>query len=340
MHYIYSMHYFYIGIVSDNATRNLDVSSFCSKVSFRTCITLCSLNAIAVLVVFITAIVLLALSGSVNIPNNSLQKTRIGQDPFKSPILISTNSSISQLNITIETEGSVEIYKSDGVPPTYHVSLPNKELEAVQESSRVAYNYNDGNEPIYLQTQSQLLYDVSVSAAIINSTECLGHLHIFDDYQHYKDFLNKEISQSLNSSDCFDFNSSLNFFWTFFITKGSPYYIAIEVAANITVSGTVTASTELYNTTVLESPSNCPGLLNSTSPSCSISTCSSFYCNEPDVFYVIKPSGSIMIALEFFHSTISGQERLTFFIVSLIVFSFALVLCIVCTFSSLLCLRK
>ena len=315
--------------------------SSCNKASCKTCALACISIIFIIFVCCIFGIVLLIASG-LTVPNKiSHIEKRIGQDLFTSPSLISTNSSIFKLNITIisNDEGSVNIYESNTIPPTYKSILPFKELKTIFQPSRVSFNYNGANDPIYLQTGFVLSYIVSTTTET-NSTNCIGRLHLFDDYSHYISFLSGDSSTSLNSSSCFDFSSSLNFTWSFSITNPSAYYVAIAVNFNVTVFGFVSVSADLYNTTNLSSPRSCPTTLNSTNLFCLVSTCSSFYCNAGEIFYVIKPSSSIVVSYVFIHTNIDGQENFTLFVVSVIIFFFSVVLlCFLCSCILLLCLN-
>ena len=149
-------------------------------------------------------------------------QNQIGEDPFLSPYIMTLSSSISSLTITLmnlpqHSTITAMVYIDNMLPVKTTDYLPAKAMRPLT-GSRYNYNYNDGDNPIYLLDGSQLIYELSISTVTSNGTSYLTILVLFNDYTDHINFINHDIITPLDMSHPFKVGKST---WTFNITEPS-----------------------------------------------------------------------------------------------------------------------
>ena len=249
--------------------------------------------------------------------------------------IIDVNSTIFSINITLLEPGeeTANVYLQSIKPTVTTVHLQQVTITDLSGPYRYNYNYYQADYPIYLLSNSKLIYRFSVNT-MINSS-CPAQLYLFDNELMYFNFKNYKIFKA-TTSHCIQKNKAKPV--TFDITKPSSYYVAIEIYTGIVVSSKVSAVQVYYNITDLELKD--PNYrLSSNNRSCVISTCPPFYCKEPwpDRHYiVIVPSDVVHVEYNLSSPSIHGWYIALFVIGLVLVAMTLLLLCVVICF---LCCR-
>ena len=253
-------------------------------------------------------------------PPDSLQS--IGDESSSSSALISLSSSIALVSIKlIESQReTATIYLTSSKPTEKAQYLPQVKTPKLPGSSRYNYNYYGADEPIYLLPNSHITYAMNI--VINNSSKCPTRLYLFDNFSSYINFKNNK-SRSIEAvafSPCLPVNthSSTNFTWMINVT--GSYYVGIEIDNGVIVDSNVSVYHVYYNVNGLERPENCTMPLSAEHPFCQITLCNQFYCNRNNKYLVVNPTGNIEVSYSFSAPRIYGQTRMTFFIISLIIF--------------------
>ena len=231
--------------------------------------------------------------------NSTASSSLIGNILKQSSSLIHSDSSLSVIVIDMIDLGSetVNVFKSLSFPEiineplkpvfTYQVKgLP------IQNYSNYAINYLGGDEPLYLLQGSVLNYSLEIIHN--NSNNCPVRLDIFDDIYEYQNFLRHDYSFPLMSSSCiteFTYHPI-----SFVINKSSSYFVAIQIAADVTVNSTISVDYVYYNTTGLSRPDDCNNTLTSVNPKCEVTVCSYFLCTS-DYYILVEPSGVVNMSV-------------------------------------------
>ena len=269
---------------------------------------------------------------------HTTEQNRIGQDLFNSPSLIKLNSSISSLTIyLIEPILHIKamVYSDSNTPSMYTMSSPSSTLTCSgsrqNRSSRCNYNYNGADIPIYLLSDFKLIYKLSISNNNTNMITTPTKLLLFNDQSQYRNYLDYKIhyKPSAISSPLHVGNGTpINSTWTFNITESSFYYVALEVAYNVTVRSNVRVAGQIYNTSGLESPCNKPLSVENTS--CEVSLCAKFYCNQRDTYLLVQSTGNVSVKYNFVSSNIDGEEHFVGFCFGIFLLFTSCLLCFLC----------
>ena len=298
-----------------------------------------SLPCILGLVIAVVGTILLGLSLS-GAEYTSFQN-KIGEDPFHSPYIMTLRPSISSLTITlihlsqrstitamVYIVSMLPVKTTDYLPPR-----PMRALTGLSTPSRYNYNYNDGDTPIYLLDGSQLIYELSISTITSNGTSYPTILVLFNDYTDYINYINDGTVTPLDMSPPLKVGKST---WTFYITIPSSYYVALQVPEHVLVNSNASVVVMYYNTTGLDSPSDCSGPLSVHHPSCEVHVCQQFYCDQVSSTYLlIDPTDNITVKFDISGTNIDNKGHFAGFIVGLIlvfifiVFTFVLVIVII-----------
>ena len=248
--------------------------------------------------------------------------------------VIDVDSTISSINITLlkPEEQTTNVFLQSVKPTITTVHLQQVTITDLSGPFRYNYNYYKADYPIYLLSNSKLIYRFSVNTMIKSS--CPARLYLFDNKIMYFNFKNNK-TFNVTTSQCIQKNKAKPVIFN--ITKTSSYYVAIEIYTGI-VSSKVSVIQVYYNTTglVLKYPNY---HLSSHNRSCVISTCPSFYCKEPwpDKHYiVIIPSGVVYVEYSFSSPDIHGWYIALFMTGLTLVAMTLLLLCVVVCF---LCCR-
>ena len=236
--------------------------------------------------------------------------------------LILSDSSLSAIVIDMIDLGSetVNVFKSSSLP-----KIINKPLKPVftyqmkglpiQNYSYYAINYLGGDEPLFLLQGSVLNYFLEIIHD--NSTNCPVRLDIFDDIYEYQHFLQHDYSVPLISSSCI--TESTYHPVSFAINKSSSYFVAIQIAANVTVNSTISVDYLYYNTTGLSRPDDCNHTLTSVNPKCEVTVCNSYLSCTSDYYILVEPSGAVnMSVTRIQRFLLNGKARNTLFIIYII----------------------
>lgn len=215
--------------------------------------------------------------------------------------LLTFGSSVLTVTITLKSanDRKVFVYHVDEKPIKEEEHLPIVPMKTLTENEGVNYlnyNYNKGEEALYLMSQSTLTYNIIAYSDALNNSGCSSKLFLFSNETNYKNFRNTNPFKSFNQSICFPANESgIGSNWTFEITKSFSYYVGLEIFKGHKVSGNVSAVRAYYNTTGLAKPSECKNPLTADEPSCTITyMCSDqLYCNNNESYLLIDTSGSI-----------------------------------------------
>ena len=209
---------------------------------------------------------------------------------------------------------TVNVFKSSSLPET--INKPLKPVFTyqmnglpIQNYSNYAINYLGGNEPLYLLEGSVLNYSLKIIHN--NSTNCPVRLDIFDDIYEYQHFLQHDYSVPLKSLSCI--TESTYHPVSFVIKKSSSYFVAIQIAADVTVNSTISVDYVYYNTTGLSRPDDCNDTLTSVNPKCEVTVCNSYLSCTFDYYILVEPSGVVNMSV-----TRIGKARNTLFIIYII----------------------
>ena len=254
-------------------------------------------------------------------PPDSLQS--IGDESSTSSALVSLSSSVALVSIKLikSQRDTATVYLSSSKPTEKAQYLPSLGIPKLPGPSRYNYNYYGADEPIYLLPNSHLTYVMNI--VMNSSSKCPARLYLFDNFSSYSDFKNNK-SRSIKAvafSPCLPVNtrSSTNFTWMINFT--GSYYVGIEIDNGVTVDSNVSIYHVYYNISGLKSPENCTVPLSSEHPLCQITLCSKFYCNRNNKYLLVNPTGNIEVSYSFSPPRIYGKTRMTFFIISLIIFT-------------------
>ena len=236
--------------------------------------------------------------------------------------VIDVNSTISSINITLLEPGeeTANVYLQSIKPTVTTVHLEQVPITELSGPFRYNYNYYTADNPIYLLSNSKLIYRFSVNT-MINSS-CPARLYLFDNELMYFNFKNYKTFKA-TTSHCIQKNKKPV---TFNITKPSSYYVAIEIHSG-TVSSIVSVVQVYYNITGLglKDPNY---RLSSNNRSCVITTCPSFYCKEPwpDKHYIIiVPSDVVHVEYNLSSPNIHGW-CIALFVIGLVLVAMTLLL--------------
>ena len=285
----------------------------------------------------------IALSVSVSLTKHTSIQNQIGEDPFLSPYIMTLSSSISSLTITLihlhqHSTITAMVYIDSMLPVKITDYLPPKAMR-ILSGSRYNYNYNDDDNPIYLLDGSQLIYEFSISTFTSNGTSYPTVLALFNNYTDYNNYKNGGTVTPLAVSPPLKVGKST---WTFHITEPSNYYVALQVSERVLVNGNASVVGVYYNTTGLDSPSDCREPLSVHHPSCEIHVCQEFYCDYISSMYLlVDPTGNVTVEFDITSTNIDSNGHFAGFIVGLIlmflflVFVFVLfiviiILCCIC----------
>ena len=262
-------------------------------------------------------------------PTNTTKHDHIGQDPFNSPSLIKLNSSISFLTIhLIEPTSHIRamVYIDSTTPSmnsVYLQSSPSPTLTCsgsqLAQPSRCNYNYNGADIPIYLLADFKLIYKLSIRNNNMNINTTPTKLLLFNNWSQYRNYFAYKSYNPCNTSKPLQVGNgtAINSTWTFNITEPSFYYVALEVAYNVTVTSyNVSVAGQLYNISGLESPCSKP--LSEENPHCEVFLCNKFYCNQHDMYLLIDSNSNVSVTYHFISSKIDGKADLLCFIFGLL----------------------
>lgn len=255
-------------------------------------------------------------------PPSSLQS--IGDESSSSSALVSLSSPVALVSIKLlEPQGeTATVYLTSSKPTIKSQYLTQVKISKLPGLSRYNYNYYGADEPIYLLPNSHLTYIMNI--VINNNSKCPARLYLFDNFSSYINFKSNK-SRSINAvvlSPCLPVNitqSSTNITWMINVT--GSYYVGIEIDNGITVDSNVSVFHVYYNINGLKSPDNCKVPLSADHPMCQITLCSQFYCNRNNKYLLVNPTGNVQVSYFFSAPRIYGQTRMTFFIISLIIFT-------------------
>ena len=307
----------------------------------------CGIIIAVLLILFILGILVIVVGGvislgvSVSKDKQTSIQNQIGEDPFLSPHIMTLSSSISSLTIIlinlpqhstitamIYIESMLPVKITDYLPPK-----PMRTLTASSQPSRYNYNYYDGDNPVYLLDGFQLIYELSISTVTSNGMSYPTVLALFNDYTDYFNYKNDGTVTPLAMSPPLKVGRST---WTFNITEPSNYYVALQVPEHVTVNSNASVVGVYYNTTGLDSPSDCSEPLSVHHPSCEVHVCQEFYCNYISSMYLlVDPTGNVTVKFDITSTNIDSNGHFVGFIVGLIlmfifiVFAFILVIVII-----------
>ena len=239
--------------------------------------------------------------------------------------LILSDSSLSTIIIDMIDLGSetVNVFKSSSLPET--INKPLKPVFTyqmkglpIQNYSYYAINYLGGDEPLFLLQGSVLNYFLEIHVIHDNSTNCPVCLDIFDDIYEYQHFLQHDYSVPSMSLSCI--TESTYHPVSFVIKKSSSYFVAIQIAANVTVNSTISVDYVYYNTTGLSRPDGCNDTLTSVNPKCEVTVCNSYLSCTSDYYILVEPSGAVnMSVTRIQRFLLNGKARNALFIVYIII---------------------
>ena len=234
--------------------------------------------------------------------------------------LILSDSSLSAIVIDMIDLGSetVNVFKSSSLPKIINKPLKpvfTYQMKGLQNYSNYPINYLDGDEPLYLLQGSVLNYSLKIIND--NSTNCPVCLVIFDDIYEYQHFLQHDYSVPSMSSSCI--TESTYHPVSFVIKKSSSYFVAIQIAANVTVNSTISVDYVYYNTTGLSRPGDCNDTLTSVNPKCEVTVCNSYSSCTSDYYILVEPSGVVnMSVTRIQRFLLNGKARNALFVTYII----------------------
>ena len=253
------------------------------------------------------------------------------------PALIILDSSIASIVITLidSHDDTVIVYTATTIPNKHMKYLPENTIPELSGPSRYNYNYFSADEPIYLQPQSILLYDLLIF--ISTHSNCPARLFLFTNEIEYMNFKNYKPYKGINTSCSLRhlMNDTINTIFTLNITEPSLYYVAIEIDNGVSVTSNVSVVSVQYNITGLENPSECSQPLSPNNPSCKWTLCSEFICNRPTTYALINPSSSVDVTYTTSNAKIHGNIAIMVFIFSLILFLISTLAFIILTLATI-----
>ena len=210
-------------------------------------------------------------------------------DVLRSSSLVTIDSSVSSVTITLIDPDYVtaDVYLSDTKPSEDIEYLLPVTLRASTFSN--TFNYLGYDEPIYLLPGSKLIYNISVSS-VFRTSKCPVRLHLYNNWLDYT-----ISSEAIATTPCL--SVGFNTIWIFNITESSTYYVGIETGNETIVTSNVSVVRVYYNSTVLESPSDCSSPLTNNNSVCTVTTCDNV-CNKPDVYILVKPNSNVNISYD------------------------------------------
>ena len=239
------------------------------------------------------------------------------------PALIILDSSISSVAITLidPHDDTAVVYAATTIPNKQIKYLPENTIPELSGPSRYNYNYYSADEPIYLQSQSVLVYDLLIF--ISTHSNCPARLFLFNDIIQYMNFKNYKPYKGIHTSCSLRHltNGTINTIFTLNITEPSLFYVGIEIDDGVSVTSNVSVVSVQYDITGLESPSECSQPLSSNNPFCKWTVCNDFICNKPTSYVLINPSSSVVITCTTSNAKVHGSIGIIVFIFSLILFS-------------------
>ena len=297
-----------------------------------------------VIIIIAIAIIIIAFSGT-GIPlvfthyhSKSIQPNTtqlIGDDFINSDdnaFFISDDISLSSIVISLPDPGTttVKVYSSSEKPTKRCKQLPQITIPELSGPSRYNYNYYGADSAIFLLPGSVLAYNVSVRN-VSKIPKCPARLYIFNNVYMYMKYKNHESYYSVKMSDCFlTDGTAITTFFFFNIVEPSPYYVALDIAANVTVLSNVSVSRQFYNTTGLKLANECHNTLSSKNPSCEITTCSSFFCLQPHQYILVVPDNIVNITYSLTFAKFYGVQFIPGLVFNVMSFVFFLIVCFLC----------
>ena len=239
------------------------------------------------------------------------------------PALIVLDSSIASVVITLidPQDETAVIYTATTIPNKQINYLPENTIPELSGPSRYNYNYYSADEPIYLQPQSAIVYDLLI---FINThSNCPARLFLFNNVIEYMNFKNYKPFKGTHTSCLLRhlMDHTINTIFTLNITEPSLYYVGIEIDDGVSVTSNVSVVSVQYDITGLESPGMCSQPLSANNPFCKWTVCSDFMCNRPTSYVLINPSSSVVITYSTSNAKIHGSISIIIFIFSLVLFS-------------------
>ena len=230
-------------------------------------------------------------------------------------LLQQLNSTISSVTVSLINPVSnliADIYLSSIRPPEYieHLSTI---IPILQGKSRFNYNFNGGDESIYLTAGSLLIYNVSVKQDIINAT-CPARLYLFKNFTNYHNFrrppsTNPKINY-VAISPCLQPSNGI---WNITINDSSTYYVGVDIDTGTSVTSNVMVNRVNYNTSGLQRSTQ----LASSNPTDTITTCESgnrFLCTRNDDQYlIVSINGYSVINFQLKTSQVYGAKKKALF---------------------------
>ena len=270
--------------------------------------------------------------------SNSME---IGDDNLPVSVLLPLSPYVYSVTIMLLNPGyeSAVLYISRIKPSKMTNYLSKVTIPKLSGRSRYNYNYYGADQPIYLISNSRLLYDLIISADTVS--KCYARLYLFSDDTNYNNFKNYQVFKSPKAyiSSCFQvnkLNTETKIMWAFNITEPSLYYVGVEIDAGVTVTSNISVLRMSYNTTGLSTPNECSEPLSSVNPSCTLILCSSnFICSKLMSCILVKPTGIVKITYTSVSAHIHGQSGVLGFSFSLVMFFIALLAFVTLIFLSL-----
>ena len=263
-------------------------------------------------------------------PSNNSESVVIGDKSPDSSSLETFSSSVSSVYITLIKPGSVtaDEYLSSYKPIEITKYLSQHKIPALTGPSRHNYNYDGGDEPIYLLPNSKLIY--VINATVNNISTCPIRLYLFDNFTFYVNFTNYKSFMEVESSPCLHKSmehSHMNTNFSFNITKRGAYYVAIEIDTGTNVTSYVSVIRVYYNIAGLTRPSECGDYLSADRPSCQVTLCG-FFCYRGDKYLLVNSYGNVEVSFSFSNAKIYGSGKMAGFIISLLFFVAAIIIAI------------
>ena len=243
-------------------------------------------------------------------------------------LLHQLNSTISSVTVSLINPVSnliADIYLSSIRPPEYieHLSTI---IPILQGKSRFNYNFNGGDEPIYLTAGSLLIYNVSVKQDIINAT-CPARLYLFKNFTNYHNFRRPpSTNPTINYAAISPCLQPSNDIWNITINDSSTYYVGIDIDTGTSVTSNVTVNRVNYNTSGLQRSTR----LTSSNPTDTITTCESgngFLCTRNDDQYlIVSINGYSVINFQLKTSQVYGAGKTALFSVIFVIILILIIL--------------
>lgn len=224
-----------------------------------------------------------------------------------------------RVNISLSmTKPSILVAIEDG-----HID-PISTTHSNQTLPRYGFNYLGYDQPVYLLPGSVLKYQLVTT----NITKFI-QLCLFDSKKSYMGFLTGHIQSSEQCT-----NVTKDNFVQFDIPKTAPYYAAIEVHGETTVTGKVSANRAHYDTVGMQLTDACPRLLSPDNRYCVAPLCNNTLCTSTKYKYVTLQS-SESITMKYKTFTISKGTIIwpivLFIITGLFLVVIIVRLCVYCT---------